>query len=116
MADVYYFCAMDFSLVKKYLNKEQLLMVFRNKYILTSVLFFFWLMFFDQNDMLGRFRYMRECRKLENEKVYYEERIKEVQMRLLELKTGNKNLEKFAREQYLMKKDNEEVFIIKEED
>ena len=32
------------------------------------------------------------------------------------LKTNNENLEKFAREQYLMKKDNEDIFIIVEED
>ena len=52
---------------------------------------------------------------MEKQKLYYIEKIKTDSARLYQLKTDNENLEKFAREQYLMKKDDEEVFVIVEE-
>jgi cell division protein FtsB len=53
---------------------------------------------------------------MEDEKQYYLERIEEDSRRLNELKTDRDNLEKFAREQYFMKKENEDVFVIVEEE
>ena len=55
---------------------------------------------------------LRHLRELNREKVYYRERIITDSLKLNELKTNNENLEKFAREQYLMKKDNEDIFIV----
>ena len=55
---------------------------------------------------------LRHPRELNREKVYYRERIITDSLKLNELKTNNENLEKFAREQYLMKKDNEDIFIV----
>jgi len=49
---------------------------------------------------------------LEKDKVFYEEKITEDRAKLEELKSNPENLEKFAREQYLMKNDNEDIFII----
>jgi len=54
--------------------------------------------------------------QLEKDKLYYQERIEEDRKRIEELKTDDENLEKFAREQYLMKKENEDVFYIVEEE
>ena len=51
--------------------------------------------------------------ELENEYHYYENEIKDNKMKLKELQTNDIYLEKFAREKYLMKKDEEEIFIIK---
>ncbi len=56
-----------------------------------------------------------ELNKLEEEKGFYQEEIKQIRADLKELKTNPKTLEKFAREKYLMKKDNEELFVIVEE-
>ena len=85
---------------------------FRNKYFVTAFLFFMWVAFFDENNLVERFQNMREMHKLKEEKEYYQEKIKEDAARLKELKTNKDNLEKFAREQYLMKKDDEDVFVI----
>jgi cell division protein FtsB len=52
---------------------------------------------------------------LENEREYYEEKLKEVEKDRQELFGDRESLEKFAREKYLMKKENEDVFIIVEE-
>jgi cell division protein FtsB len=66
-------------------------------------------------NLVERMQNRKELNQLKEDKVYYKEQIKENAARLNELKTNNDNLEKFAREQYLMKKDNEDVFVIVEE-
>jgi cell division protein DivIC len=88
----------------------------RNKFVLTSVVFVLWMTFFDQNNLLERRKSTREFRQLSEEKAYYLKKIEEDRKRIRELKTNNDNLEKFAREQYLMKKDNEDIFIIVDND
>ena len=84
----------------------------RNKYVLTASIFLVWLLIFDQNNLSERRKSSREYNQLLQEKEYYLNKIREDRRRINELKTDNDNLEKFAREQYLMKKDNEDIFII----
>ena len=84
----------------------------RNKYSLTLIGFFVWLVFFDSNNLVERAFNLRKVHRLEKDKVFYEEKINEDRTKLEELKSNPENLEKFAREQYLMRKDNEDVFII----
>ncbi len=84
----------------------------RNKYILTSVLFVLWMLMFDQNNLNERRKNNRDYNQLIRERDYFQKKIEENRKRIQELKTNNDNLEKFAREQYLMKKDNEDIFII----
>ncbi len=87
----------------------------RNKYILTALGFFVWLLFFDQNNLTERHKIGSEYNQLIEERDYYLQKIDEDRKRINELKTDADNLEKFAREQYLMKKDNEDIFIIVED-
>ena len=87
----------------------------RNKYVLTIALFFIWMLFFDQNNMVDRARMGTEIRQLENDREYYLEQIQKDSARLSELTTNKENLEKYAREQFLMKKPNEDVFVVIEE-
>jgi cell division protein FtsB len=94
----------------KFINKIP--PVLRNKYILTVVIFFTWLLLFDSNNLIARYKDMRELRKLRSDREYYEKKIESDRKKIYELKTDNKNLEKFAREQYRMKKPDEDVFII----
>jgi cell division protein DivIC len=88
----------------------------KNKYVLSLLIFFLWLLFFDQNNLLERRKLNNEYDQLLQEREYYLNKIEEDRKRIKELKTDNENLEKFAREEYLMKKDNEDIFIIVEED
>ena len=55
---------------------------------------------------------MNQLRKLEKEKEYYEKKIATEKEILYKLQTDDGYLEKFAREQYLMKKDDEDLFIV----
>ena len=88
----------------------------RNKYLIAVLVFLVWLLIFDNNSLIDRVKYLNTLHDLEEEKQYYIERIEEDSRRLNELKTDRENLEKFAREQYFMKKENEDVFVILEEE
>lgn len=84
----------------------------RNKYFLTITIFVIWILLLDTNNLVERFSQISELRKLRQEKEYYAKKIEEDKRKLNELKTDNHNLEKFAREQYKMKKKNEDLYII----
>lgn len=86
--------------------------VLRNRYLLTAVIFVVWLLFFDNNNMVERYRDMSALKQLKRDREYFTSRIEEDTRKLNELKTSNENLEKFAREEYLMKRENEDIFII----
>ena len=88
----------------------------RNKYLIAVLVFLVWLLIFDNNSLIDRVKYLNTLHQMEDEKKYYLERIEEDSRRLNELKTDRDNLEKFAREQYFMKKENEDVFVIIEEE
>jgi len=90
-------------------------MLLKNKYVLTAVVFLFWLLLFDQNNPQWPDENQQEYNQLIDERAYYQKKIDDDKRRIQELKTNNDNLEKFAREQYLMKKDNEDIFIIVDE-
>ncbi len=89
--------------------------IFSNKYVITFIIFYFWLYFFDQHSIWERNEQKETIEALEKEKAYFIENIENDKNRIKELKTNRKNLEKFAREQYLMKKNNEDIFIVIEE-
>lgn len=86
--------------------------IIRNKYYLTLIIFFIWMLFIDRNDFISQYSYRSTLRQLEKDKLYYQEEISKVKADLDELSTNQSKLEKFAREKYLMKKDNEDIFII----
>jgi cell division protein FtsB len=88
-----------------------LLNTLRNKYLITIVALITWLVFFDKNDVFTQYELIQKCVKLEKEKQYYLTEIKNNKSSLNELRTNKKSLETFAREKYLMKKENEDVFV-----
>jgi cell division protein FtsB len=84
----------------------------KNKYILTILVFLVWIILLDPNNLISRVREIRTRNRLEQEKEYYMARIEEDRRKLSELRTSNENLEKYAREQYRMKRPDEDLFII----
>jgi cell division protein DivIC len=83
-----------------------------NKFVLASLVFIVWMLFLDTNNLIQRVKTISHINKLQEQKDYYEKRIQEDKEKLNELRSDKKKLEKFAREQYLMKKENEEIFVI----
>lgn len=84
----------------------------RNKFVLTGLIFIVWMLFFDQNNLIDRFSLAARIKDLEKQKEHYQQQILENRTKMEELRSNHENLEKFAREEYLMKKDDEELFII----
>lgn len=83
----------------------------RNFYVLTGICFMTWMLLFDTNDFISQYQMSKKLSDLENEKMYYQEKIEEVKKDREELMGNPALLEKFAREKYLMKKNSEEVFV-----
>lgn len=90
--------------------------VIGNFYVSTTSVFLIWMLFFDSNDFLSQFRYMRQLHAAKKEKEYYEEKTLEVSREREELQNNPELLEKFAREKYLMKRADEDVFLVEEKD
>lgn len=88
---------------------------FTNKYLFVGLLFFVWITFFDKNSFVEKIHLRSKITTLTKEKAYYEKKIEEDNRKMDELLSNRDNLEKFAREQYLMKKSNEDIFIIIDE-
>ncbi|HTM98039.1 MAG TPA: septum formation initiator family protein [Pedobacter sp.] len=91
---------------------KRLLDLFKNKYFLAVVVFAVWMLFFDRNDMVSQYGYSSQVNKLQQEKDFYLTEIAAVKKDLSELDSNLNSIEKFAREKYFMKKDNEDGFII----
>jgi cell division protein DivIC len=89
-----------------------ILPLLKNKFTLTFIVFMGWIVIFDQSNIIERLQNLKQVHQLEKDKIYYTGKISQDSARLKELKTDKKNLEKFAREQYLMKKKNEDIYII----
>jgi cell division protein FtsB len=87
-----------------------------NKYLLTATGFTVWILFFDARDLITtHFKERNELLKLQQSEKYYEQQITVTKQELQQLKTNPAVLEKYAREKYLMKRDNEDLFRIKDE-
>jgi len=84
----------------------------KNKYVFTTLAFIVWMLFFDRNDVISQFKLRNKLNQLEEDKSYYKEEIRQDRQNLKLLLTNPKTLEKFAREKYLMKKDNEDIYLI----
>ncbi len=85
---------------------------FINKYFISLLAVTVWVIFFDKDDVLSQHQLRKKLHQLQEEKTYYHDEITKSGEEIKELKTNPANLEKFAREKYLMKKDNEEIFVI----
>jgi cell division protein DivIC len=98
--------------MKQYLDKIPSWL--KNKYVLTALFFGVWVLCIDDRDFITtHFRHVKELHKLEARKIYFEEQIRNVRKELDQLKSNPSTLEKYARERYLMKRDNEDLFVVK---
>jgi len=85
----------------------------RNKYFFILAIFFAILIFVDKHDLISQFRLQRTVNKLEQDKRFYKQKIEEAEANRAAF---DENKERYAREQYRMKRADEDVFIIVEEE
>ena len=92
-----------------------MLKYFKNIYVIILILFTLFMIFWDSNSLLIHNELNNDIEKLENEKEYYRKEIIKDNKAIKELKK-EEGLEKFAREEYYMKRDNEDIYIIEYQD
>jgi len=87
----------------------------KNKYLLTAAGFVVWMLFFDERDFITtHIKQPRELKKLQQSEKYYQDEITATKNEVEKLKSNPSTIEKYAREKYLMKRDNEDLFLIRE--
>ena len=84
----------------------------RNQYLLAIIMFIIWVLLFDNNNLIDRYHNIKALRQLQTDREYYMMRIEEDRRKLNELRTNNENLEKFAREEYYMKREDEDIYMV----
>ena len=94
----------------KRIKENNVLKILTNSYIVILIIFLSWMLFFDENTHLNR-EFNREIKELNNTVNFYKKEIKRDQKIIKQLQ-DSLQLERFAREKYLMKKENEDVYII----
>jgi cell division protein FtsB len=94
---------------------KRLLKPFKNVFLLILIVFSVWMLFFDSNSWFIHHELNKDIEKLEAEKKYYQNEIEKDNKELKKLST-DEGLEKFGREQYNMKKEGEEIYLIEYED
>ena len=88
----------------------------KNKYFIVMTMFVIWIVFLDNYNLMHQYKINSQVDKLKTQKEFYLSEIKKDSLELYKLKHNNDEQEKFARERFLMKKKNEDIFIIRKDD
>ena len=95
---------------------ERFLSTIRNKYLIATVAFAVWMLFFDRHDMATQYGYYSQLNGLKAEKTFYTTEIERISKAIHDLNTDPQEQQRVARERYQMKKDNEDIFVIVEKE
>ena len=98
------------SMLKEYYDK--LPPILKNKFILVTLILVVWVAFFDSNNWIKQSKLKSEIEDLKKQKNYYQYEIEKDSVALFNLTNNQETQEKFAREKYLMKKENEDIIVI----
>lgn len=91
---------------------KKTLQIIKNKYFITILVFSIWMTLIDKNNIISQIKLSNELGDLQRKKEYYLKEIDKDKQAIYELNTNINTLEKFAREKYLLKRENEDIFII----
>jgi cell division protein FtsB len=92
-----------------------ILKILRDKYVIVLLVAGLWMLFFDRYNLFSQAKMRNQISQLNADKAYYEKGIHDLDYEADKLFNDPEELEKFARERYLMKKRNEDVFVVMEE-
>ncbi len=96
--------------------KRKILNIIKNpktKYIVVFVLFAGLMMFSERTNVFYYYKIMKEKKQLEKQKQYYLQEIEKDSLNNAAILKSLDSAERFGREKYLMKKENEDIFIIR---
>jgi cell division protein DivIC len=91
---------------------KKIFLIFSNKYVIALSIFAAIILFTDHNNLFEQWDRKQELKKLQIKKAYYEEEIEKTKRKLADLSNNAAALEKFAREKFYMKRDNEDIFVV----
>jgi cell division protein DivIC len=106
---------MSMKKIKNIISKYPFLKFLVNRYILILIVFGIWMLFFDNYSYLEHRILDKEINEIEDNINYYRSEIKKDSTSIKHLKNDNR-VEKYAREKYFMKRENEDIYIIDFED
>ena len=86
----------------------------KNKYLILFLLFILWVVFIDDYNLINQSKIKNTVDDLKIQKEFYISEIKSDSTELYKLQNDPAEQERFAREKFLMKKENEDIFIIRE--
>lgn len=95
------------------LTNNKFLRIIANKYVLTLIVFMVWMSFIDARDWQLISSRHEKLKELEKSEEQLKKQIADTRKELNLLKSSAESIEKYAREKYMMKKDNEDLFIVK---
>ena len=96
-------------------NFKKAVKLLSNKYFITALAFIVWMLFFDSNSYISHLRLNKELKKLHEEREFFINEIEMDKEETHKLMSDMDNLERYAREKYLMKRDNEDIYLIIDE-
>ncbi len=102
-------------MLKRFESGSRFYILLKNKYFIVVLIFIVWMIFFDENNLVAHHRNKKRLSALKSQKEYYIEKIAEDNQKIEELRSGQNNLEKYAREQFYMSRPNEDVFMVVED-
>ena len=85
-----------------------------NRYLIVTVVFVIWMLFFDQRDFFLQRERSAELKKVEAAEKYYQDEINNTKSQLENLQNNPASIEKFARERYLLRREGEEVYLFED--
>ncbi len=97
------------------LRQKKWFKIITNTYVLVLTVFVIWMVFFDTNSLLIHLELKKEINKLEKQQKFLKEEIAKDKI-IIDKLSDSKELEKFAREEYFLKKKKEEIYLIEYED
>ena len=86
----------------------------RNKYLITFIVFLVWIFFIDKFDIITQIKMNKEFKQLKEQQEFYKSEVEKDSTIIYNLNNNPEEQERFARERFLMKKDNEDLFIVRE--
>ncbi|MDP5061113.1 MAG: septum formation initiator family protein [Maribacter sp.] len=99
----------------KDLKQKKWFKIMTNMYVLVLSVFVVWMLFFDTNSLLIHLELRKEIKKLEKTQDFLKDEIAR-DKKIIEKLSDKDELERFAREEYYLKKKNEEIYLIEYED
>ncbi len=91
---------------------KKYLAILKNKYFIVTAIILVWMTFFDSNNFIHLVNKSVKLNKLQEEKAYYLQKMKETKQARKNLFKSSETLERFAREKYYMKKPDEDLYVI----